>query len=471
MAEQSLNQKITFNSFIQTFGKGVALFLGILGLSLITRYLGPQKFGEYTIIIAFLQIFALLSDGGLALTAIQMISQPIPLEKKEKIFNNVFALKAISSFFFLSLAVICSFFFPYPLTVKIGILLFTLSFFFYGLIQILTVLFQYKLQMQKVVKAEIIGKIIFLLLVIMAIHFRLGLYGILAAGIGGAFLNFSLLWLAGKKIVKIKPDISLPEAKKIIEKTWPIALSVTFNLIYLKADTIILSLYYPPRTVGFYGISYKFFEILLTIPTMFMGLILPLLTKTWSENNQKHFQKIFSAAWQTAFIFALPTAIGLFILAKPLLILIAGKKFAPAAPLLKIISLSVAITFLSSLYGHTIVALNKQKQAIKIYLGGAILSLFTYFLLIPPFGAFGAAWSTAFIETFILIGCFFLIKNFTPSLPSFSFFFKTAAANFALILFLLFSPWQNIFFLICFGGLIYLSLLWALQVRPSFNFE
>ena len=27
--------------------------------------------------------------------------------------------------------------------------------------------------------------------------------------------------------------------------TWPIALSIIFNVVYFKADTIILSLYYP----------------------------------------------------------------------------------------------------------------------------------------------------------------------------------------------------------------------------------
>ncbi|NCF75328.1 MAG: oligosaccharide flippase family protein, partial [Xanthomonadaceae bacterium] len=143
-----LTQKIAYNTIIQTIGKFISLSLGVVAFGIMTRYLGTERFGQYTTVVAFLQFFAILADMGLMLITVQMISRPNIDE--EKILSNIFTLRFFASIAFFSIAPIVSLFFPYPKIVKIAISIFTISFFFLSLIQVLTGLFQKKLKIIKV---------------------------------------------------------------------------------------------------------------------------------------------------------------------------------------------------------------------------------------------------------------------------------------------------------------------------------
>lgn len=46
--------------------------------------------------------------------------------------------------------------------------------------------------------------------------------------------------------------------------------------MYLKTDTLILSLIKSPEEVGLYGAAYRIIDVPTTLPYMFAGIILPI---------------------------------------------------------------------------------------------------------------------------------------------------------------------------------------------------
>ena len=97
----TLNTRIAQNSLIQLIGKLLSLFLGLATVAIMTRYLGQAGYGYYTTVISFLQVFGILVDFGLSLTAIQMISRPGV--DSDKAMSNLMTLRTISAFVFLGL--------------------------------------------------------------------------------------------------------------------------------------------------------------------------------------------------------------------------------------------------------------------------------------------------------------------------------------------------------------------------------
>ena len=63
------SQQILKNTSVHFLGKILSLFLGLLAFSFIARYLGRVGFGHFTIVITFLQSFAIFTDLGLELLA------------------------------------------------------------------------------------------------------------------------------------------------------------------------------------------------------------------------------------------------------------------------------------------------------------------------------------------------------------------------------------------------------------------
>lgn len=78
----NLSAKIAYNTLIQVAGKILATVLSFISLMLMTRYLGPSSFGEYTTAFTFISIFAVCADFGLTLVTSRLLSAPEANEKK-----------------------------------------------------------------------------------------------------------------------------------------------------------------------------------------------------------------------------------------------------------------------------------------------------------------------------------------------------------------------------------------------------
>lgn len=462
----SLAKKIAHNTLIQIIGKLVSTILGLFSLALITRYLGQAGYGEYTTITTFLTFFAVIADLGLTLVTVQMISGE--KENENKILNNLFSLRLVSALFFIGLAPLIVFFFPYSPAVKIGVLIAAASFVFPALNQVLVGLFQKKLSMDRSALAEVISRVVLVLGIILTEKLNYGLSGILIATVVSGATSFLLHYIFAYKFVLIKCEFDLSLWKKIISHSWPLAITIVLNLIYLRADTLILSLFKKPEMVGLYGAAYKIIDVLTTLPFMFAGLILPILTAAWLENNHGYFKKILQKSFDFMAIIALPLVVGAQFLGKPIMTFVAGNDFVIAGDILKILIFSVAAIFLGTMFSHAVIALNKQKKMIGFYVFTSISSLIAYLYLIPRYSFVGAASVTIYSEVLIAIFSAYCVYKYSHFFPSLKTTGKSLLASLAMGIFLYFLPLRyqehllGLILIIIIASLIYFLFLYLL---------
>ena len=224
-----LSTKVAYNTVIQVVSKVIAAVLGLAAMAVMTRYLGQAGFGQYTTIITFLSFFAIVADLGLTLITVQMISQPGIDENK--ILSSLFSLRLVSAVILLGLAPVIVTFLPYDPIIKLGVAVTALSFLFIALNQILVGLFQKKLRLDKVSIAEIAGRIILVAGVVIVWRLDLGLINIMTAAVVASAVNFLLHYLFARRFAKIKFDFDFAVWRKIIKKSWPLALTIVLNLI------------------------------------------------------------------------------------------------------------------------------------------------------------------------------------------------------------------------------------------------
>jgi len=400
----SLTRKIAWNTIIQVAGKAISTLIGIIVVAMMARYLGKEGYGGYTTIIAFLQVFGILVDFGLTLMTVQMISErPDDRKYNDRILSNIFTLRLISAIIFLGLAPIIAFFFPYPGIVKWGIALTTLSFLFISLNQLIVGVFQKNLRMDRVATAEIIGRLALLGGVGLFIYLEKSLLWIMLAVVLGSFINFIANWIFARRYASIKLSFDWPMWRQAISRSWPIGISIAFNLIYFKADTVILSVFRSQAEVGLYGAPYRVLEILISFPFMFIGVLMPFFVRYWSEKNTTEFKMLIQRSFDFLAIVAWPLVVGTLLLATPIMALVAGSEFDASGPVLQILILATAVIFLGTLFSHIIVALNKQRKMIWGYVVTAVISLILYLVFIPRFGMHAAAWITVISEAMIAL--------------------------------------------------------------------
>ena len=456
----TLAKKIALNTIVQAGSKIISTVLGLLTIALITRYLGPAGFGEYTTIITFISFFAVIADLGLTLVTVQLICQPNI--EKNKILSNLFSLRLLSAVFFLGLAPATIWLLPYSQVIKIGVLIATVSFLFPALNQILVGLFQKELRLDHVSIAEITSRILLFAGIFTVSRFDFGLYGMLYALILASAINFVLLWIFSKKYAKIKLNFDKTLWLQIIKITWPIGLTIFLNLIYLRADTLILSLIRNSNEVGIYGASYRVIDVLITLPFIFAGIVLPILTTGWIS-NRSNFNMVLQKSFDLMVILALPIVVGTQFVGTRVMTLVAGKEFALSGKILKILILAAGIIFVGTVFSHAVIAIDRQKKIITAYAFVAVSALIGYLIFIPRYGYYGAAGVTIYSELAIALAAFFLVRRVTGFRLSLSVAGKAFMSSLAMALLLFFLLEFNLLLLILLSAILYFSCLYLLK--------
>lgn len=459
----SLASQIAKNTIYQIIGKLLATILGLITVGLMTRYLGQAGFGYYTTIIAFMQLFGVLIDFGLQMTSAHLLAKAETDE--QKVFNNIFTLRFFSALLFFGLAVIIVWFLPYPLIIKQGISIVSFSFFFVSLQSVLISVFQKNLAMGKIALAEVWGRVTLLVAVWLAVANQKDLLFLIAAVVLSNLVSFAILFFAACRYYPIRFKFDWRLWKKIWSMAWPLAMSIALSLIYFRADTIILSFSRPQNEVGIYGATYKVLEILIQFPYLFLGLILPLLSKFFIINKNL-FHLIFQKVFDFLVILVLPMIFATLILGEKIMVFVAGKQFIVSGDILRVLIFAVGLIYLKALFGYTIAACELQKKMIKFYLIDAALSIILYLILIPRYSYWAAAHLTVMSELIAALSAFYILKKYIKLPLKLKIIIKAAAASLIMSAVLLPLINQHLLILVVIGLIIY---FWALYLMKGIS--
>ena len=455
-----LNRKIAYNTVISAGARIIGLALSLITIGLVARYLGQVEFGYYAIVLAFLFFFAVLADLGLYSVCLRDISRPGADEKK--IASNAFTLRFFAGllFFCLAPAVVCLF--PYPHQVKLGVLIGAFGFWLMSNQQVLIGVFQKYLRMDNVAVGELLGRLVQLGLVVFFIWRDFGFLSIITAFVAGALVNFVLVFVLSRKFIPISFQFDFVFWKNILKESLPLALAIIFTVIYFKLDTIMLSLMKPATDVGIYNLAYKLLESLLFFPAMFVGLVMPLMSK-YAFFDKNKFRKTIQKTLDILLIFIVPMLAGVFFLSSDIVVLIGGGEFILSSGVLKILIVAAGIIFLGILFSNMIISLKKQRSLVVIYGTGALFNLAANFIFIPKYSYYGAAWTTVMTELIVTLMMLFVVYRALSYLPSFGIFYKTVLATLIMSLPLYFLSDWPLFLLILLSALVYSGGLWLFK--------
>lgn len=455
------DKALVHNTAIQIVGKMLAVLFGIFTFIILSRHLGAAGFGELTIILGYTTIFAIVVDFGLTLTTVQMISEHDADENR--LIGNLMSLRVISAITFLALAPVIALFIPqYDTFITIGIAIAAASFFFGTTSQLLVGVFQKRLIISRIVIAELVNRTVVLIGVILAPMLGFDVLAILWLFVVGNLLQLITVFLFARKhvtlSVKFEPDVW----KQIISRSWPIGASILCNLIYLRGDILFLSLWRGAEEIGQYGAAYKVVDVITVVPVMYMGLILPMLVAAWSEKRIKTFNQTIQDAFDFFMIIAIPFAAGSIALGIPVMELMSGPEFTEAGRVLKILAPAASLLFISSLYGHAIIGVGKQKPMVLGYLFVAIITGIGYVAFIPRYGIWAAAWWTLIAEALIAIITFIVVARTAKHWPKYKMTARAFFASIIMFICLALLPQWHVLILVAIGCAVYYVALAAL---------
>lgn len=185
---------------------------------------------------------------------------------------------------------------------------------------------------------------------------------------------------------------------KMLKMSVGVGLIQVVDLIYLKIDTILLSVLHGPEHVAKYAIAYTVTTAILVVP----GLVMSSLSSIIATRPAETVRTAIRIAMQTV---SITTGLGIavvFCQTKTITELLSGPRYATAAGSMQILVLSTAPSALQYVLGAASVALNRHQRLVWVSVGCLGVNVAMNLLLIPRLYEQGAAWATVASESLAL---------------------------------------------------------------------
>ncbi len=366
-----------------------AFFVGIW----LARYLGPEKFGTLSYALAFVVLFSPLAHLGLNGPVVrEIVNDP---DRKDEILGTTFFLRLSGGIVcFVAAVAVITIIRPGDTLSRNLVTVIALGPIFTAF-ESIDIWFQSRVQVKYAVYAKSTGLVIANLAKI---------YFIVTAA---SLIAFA--WVSALEIVVGAVGLlivyryrgyfigawrfSLGRARSLLRISWPMILSGTLWMIYLRIDQVMLREMVSDEAVGVYSTAVRISEVWYFLPVIVSTSLFPELVK-----SKQIGEGVYRSAYQKVYDFlawtSMPIVIALTFLAGPVIRLLYGDAFAAGGVILAILIWSSPFAFMRELYGKWLVSEDLTKFFMLAHGSGAVINVLLNLLLIPRFTGNGAAVAT-----------------------------------------------------------------------------
>lgn len=450
-------RRIAKNTLVLFVAQIVSMGLGFFYILYTARYLGTEGFGVLSFALAFTGIFGVFADFGLNTLTTREVARNQSLAGKY--LGNIAVMKvvlAIVTFCLIALAI--NFLGYQEQTIKV-VYLVALSIIFTAFIGMFNSIFQAYEKMEYISVGRVLSSILMLAGALIAIKQGYSVVGfasiyfvVSAIALGYSFVV--CLW----KFVFPKIEIDLEFWKPTIKEALPFFLAAVFSVIAFRIDMVMLSMMKGDMVVGLYSAAYRFMEILMFIPAMFVASIYPVLSNFHVSSNES-LKYAYQKSFKYLALLGLPIAVGTTILADKIILLIYGSEFNNSVIGLQILIWTIPIIFLTYMFGTMLASINRQDLILKILSICMLLNIVINLILIPKYSYVGASVATVIAELLSFILCYHFLSKFVYKISIHKFIAKPLMASIIMGIFILFYNSLNLFVLIIFSILVYFFIL------------
>lgn len=228
-----------------------------------------------------------------------------------------------------------------------------------------------------------------------------------------AFVISTMLIFIYRRMSKQKLKFSFLLGKEMFSRSKYYISSGLMVVIFQQTDRIMLKLLINEAETGYYSAALTCIGVTGFVFTAIIDSARPSILES-KKYSDIAFQNRMKLLFMIITIFSFGQSIGMTLLANPLVNLLYGEEYLPAAQILRIAVWYVTFGYYGVVRNIWILAEGKQKYLWIINLLGAALNVIGNAVLIPLLGACGAAiasFATQFFTNFILC---FLIKPIRP---------------------------------------------------------
>ena len=458
--------RVAKNTGVLIFADVTNKLFSLILVIYIARFLEDVGYGKYSFALAFTALFAVLINLGLNMLTIREVARDKNLAGKY--LGNIVVIKVPLSIISFGLIVFIINMLHYPADITIAVYLAGIAVILTSFSQLFRSIFTAFEKMEYEAFLNIVKTIITVSLGLFVLFSGYGLIELVSVFVVAGIIDLCLsIFITLRKFVKPKIEIDLDFWKRSILAALPFSLISVVSIIYLKIDTVMLSVMKGDAVVGWYSAAFTVLLTMQFIPSIFSYAVFPSMSKFFVSSKDA-LKTTLEKSSKYLFIIGLPVTIGIILLAGKIVLIIYGNKFTNSIIALQILSLYLPLRFVNFAMYPTLYSVNRQMSAALSVTISAVANVVLNLLLIPVLSFAGAAIATVLTEIILFALYFYFISKHFHTLSLYKIFVKPSISCLMVCSFVYCLRAINPFLLVGLAGIVYFLVLYLIK---TFDYE
>jgi O-antigen/teichoic acid export membrane protein len=396
----------------------VASLISTFILSIFLQFYIQDEYGYYSYAFALASLLFIITDFGLGF---QMVVDVAPnKEKASQYLTNTIYLRALLGSVSMGLTLIVVLFSGLPPLIGLSIMIIALSTAFNWIMQTFTSMLTSFEKMHYVLYTNLTERVFTVSLAILMVMWGFGLLAVVLVVLLGSMLNvFLSLIITSKYVVKPARRPDRGQAHRQFRSAVPYATAGVMNATLYSVNAVLvmnLALWAgvipltAAHSTATYNLAFNLVIALTAVPTVLITALLPVLSrlyKTSTDLTRLTQQKVM----KYMFALGLPVTVGGIILADKIIQFVYSSTFWDSALVFRILLPVIAITYFGTGIGSVLASANRIKFNTVSATIGASINVLLCLVLVPLFGAPGAAAAFTIASfTIMAVGLYFLSR-------------------------------------------------------------
>lgn len=375
----------------------------------VARYLGPEKFGLLSYVLAFTAIFAGIAKLGLdGILVRELVNHK---EGRDTYLGTAFWLKLTGAALVMLVIVAIV-----PFTSNDSTTNFYIFIIAAGLVFQSFEVVEFYFQSQVLAKIVSICKVIQLalssIMKIILVVTEAELYWFVFVALIDAF-TLGVSYLLSYKLVintTFYRFFDLGVAKKLMKDSWPLMLSALMVMLYIKIDQVMIKEMLGAYDVGQYSVGIRLVEALFFLPNIVVTSLFPAILNARKSSKVLYEARLLRLFSLLVFL-SFPILIVFSVASEFIVSVLFGDAYDLAASVLAVYALALPFVFLGVASSRWFVAEGLQRQLFYRALLAVLINISINYFLIPLYGVDGAAVATVITYIFIALVFDLFSKN------------------------------------------------------------
>jgi PST family polysaccharide transporter len=375
--------------FDKVLRMGVGLLVGVW----VARYLGPEQFGLFSFATAFVGLFGAIASLGLQGIVVRDIVRDPAC--KEETLGTATMLQFVGGLLAYGL-ILGTIFWLRPDDALAKTLVAILgSLMLFQASQVAVYWFESQVQSKYTAWVQDSVFLVFAAIKVALILNHAPLiafaWATMAEALLVALMMGVMLSLFGPQLRQLRT--SWMRAKSLLKDCWPLMLSGVAVTIYMKIDQIMLGQMMGDEAVGIYSTAVRISEVWYFIPSMIIGSVFPAILEAKKRSEEEYYRRL-QHLYELMVWISVGVALPMTFLSTPIVMLLFGEAYAASGPVLAAHIWAAIFVFLGVASSKWFLVESRQALSLQRTALGMMANVLLNYLLIPNFGALGAAYAT-----------------------------------------------------------------------------